>query len=212
MKRINLIIAVALAAMATSCGTSKSTVATTTPEVATPQGAQMIVEGSDVIMYAESEPDRRAYGVGTHFQEATAMRAASSNARAALASAIKTMVVQSFDSYAGSVAAVGSTNGSTTTLTQDQVATMNEAITTISKECVTNTAMVKMERYQTKDNQCKVYVCVEHRLAVGDLVKELSEKVSQNVPQDIKDAIQYDQHLHEKKMEEVFQDYTPASY
>ncbi|MFR9526906.1 MAG: hypothetical protein SNI45_02405 [Rikenellaceae bacterium] len=197
MKKINLFILTALAVVATSCGATKPV-------------AKPMAVGDEVIMYAEAEPDRRAYGVGTHFEQATAKRTADANARAALAAAIQTMVMQSFDSFASSVSATSSENGVAGMLVQDQVSTLNDAVTAISKECVTNTAVVKMER-DNSNGQWTVYVCMEHRLAVADMVKQISEKITQSVPDEIKESIKFDQYLHQKKMEEAFESYTSVS-
>ncbi len=194
MKKIVYFLTVALAATSlfSSCG-SKAPAAPAS-------------KSSAVIEYAMQDPDRRAFGQGTHFQADAARRTAEANARAALAAAIQTMVQQSFDSFAGSVAATGSVDGIDSMLSEDQVATMNQAVTAISKECVTNTAAVKMD-FETVGNQTTFYVCIEHRLGVAELVKQVSEKLSNNIPDEIKEQIKYDQFLHEKKMQEAFEEY-----
>ncbi|MFR9513616.1 MAG: hypothetical protein SNH94_01780 [Rikenellaceae bacterium] len=201
MKRVYFLFLTALMVVATSCGSTKPTVST---------GSTEMTEGTDVILYAEADPDRRAYGVGSHFKEETARRAAEANARAALAAAIQTMVIQSFDSYTNSISVASTENGVGGVLAEDQVSALNDAVTTISKECVTNTAAVKMQRYNI-NGQVKVYVCVEHRLAMKELIKEVSEKISLSIPDEIKESLKYDQYLHEKKMEEAFNDYTSVS-
>ncbi len=188
----------------TSCG-SKTPAPATTPAVTTE-----ISEGMEVMEYTYAKPATRAYGSGTHFKEDVARRMAETNARAALAAAIQTMVMQSFDSYAGAVSATGNVDGIDSMLSEDQVSSMNEQVTAISKEVVTNTAVSKIQRYKN-GNQYTIYVCVEHNEDVKALVKQVTEKVSSNIPNEIKEEIAYDKYLHEKKMQKAFEEYTATS-
>ncbi|MFI3285756.1 MAG: hypothetical protein R3Y08_03800 [Rikenellaceae bacterium] len=210
MKKINIIIAVfAMAFATTSCGASKQ-VAVAAPVTPVAQGTPELSEGQDVMDYAMADPDRRAMGDGSHFKEATAKRIAEANARAALAANIKSMIVQSIDQSAGDMGVIKSVDGMSSELTSDQYSTMNEAVAAISKESVVNTATVKMQRYFA-NNQYKIYVCVENRMAPEQLAEQISEKLETAIPQEIRDEIDFDKYKHQKKMEELFEGYTSAT-
>lgn len=200
MKKVSLLLLVVFAAFATiSCSSSKK--------------LGSVKMGKDIIKYSMDEPQRRAYGNSSHFKEETARRGAEANARAALASAIQTMVMQSFDYFAGSVASTGSADGVEGLLTEEQFANLSDAVRAISNESVRNTVAVKMERYKPEGtSQFTVYSCVEHRLEVSDLIKSISEKISQTVPNDIKMSIKYNKAQHEESMKESFENYQPVSY
>ncbi|MFI3263654.1 MAG: hypothetical protein R3Y26_12235 [Rikenellaceae bacterium] len=203
MKISKIIFTLFVTLMCVSCGTTNQ--ATTTSQQSTE-----ITEGNDVILLAEADPIRRAYGDGTHFQEATARRAAEANARAALASAIQTAVIQSFDAFAGSISATSSENGIANLLVEEQYAQLKDAITTISKECVTNTVAIKIQRYK-QDTQYKIYVCLEYKEDVASLAKTVESKLKQTIPEEVKESIAFEQFLHEKKMEKAFANYKPIA-
>ncbi len=200
MKKLLLIVAACAAMFTTSCGSSKP--AASSAELS---------EGADVILMAEAEPDRRAYGVGTHFEEASARRVAETNARAAFAAAIQTMVTQGLSTYANSTTVAGAVNGIATLVSQDQASTMEEMVSSISKECVTNTVTIKMQRYRTPANQFMVYVCIEHRDSVEELVKQVAEQIVENVPEEVKESLKDDRTNFESQLATAFADYTPVS-
>ncbi len=197
MKRVNQILTITLMAFAISCGTQK---------MSTSSGLKSVNEGTDVILLAEAQPSTRAYGVGTHIQEATARRTAEANARAALAAAIQTMVTQGLNSYANSVSVQLEE-----ALATDESSKMSESVSAISKECVTNTATIKMERYKNKSEQFVIYVCIEHRLDMKALAKEVSNQFGQKVPEEMKKRLAFEEFQFQKQMEKAFEEYTSVA-
>lgn len=160
--------------------------------------------------YAMKEPARRASGTGMHFQETTARNLAELNARAQLARNLQTCIESATSSYSG-----GTTLFSADSLAgvprTDQTASIDDKESGIAKELVKGATVVKQSKYMTKNNQYRIYVCVEYNEDVPQVAAKVAKAMSELLTPEQKTKVKFDEEMFRQKMEATFKDYSGAS-
>ena len=171
-----LLLAITVSVILSGCGASKQV---TSNKSKNPDG--QLLENNPCVEYAMLKPRVRAYGDGMHFKEATATNIAEMQARGKFARKIESAVLSATEAvgvdmskYAGD-----QTSGQYVT---DQSAETNDLVTSIASQLIRNTAIVKVARFFTDNNQYKIYVCLEfvdgEDAMMAQVEKAVKDKIS----------------------------------
>ena len=155
-----------------SCGSSK------TVPMTGPTKVKLALDECQEL--AQQKPAIRAWGEGINFGLSEATEYAELSARSkfarAIASAVKT--AQSTDNASYRKSSSDGQNGSTV---RDEGAKQNSMSISIAEEVVKNAVIIKTSQYQQIDGSYQVFVCLEYQAGVGQLAKDLTKKVDQQI-------------------------------
>ena len=150
---------------------------------------------------AMQKPAIRAWGEGINFDLSAATEYAELSARSkfarALASAVKT--AQSSDNAGYRKASTDGKNGANV---RDEAAKQNSMSMSVAEETVRNAVIIKTSQYQQIDGSYQVFVCLEYQAGVGQLAKDLSKKVQQQVSDDDRMKMNFEFEKFRQRVEE----------
>lgn len=163
--------ALAMMMMTGSCGTVK-----TTSE--NPYGEEMTLTECEA--YAQQMPWKRAAGKGTSYDESTARQQAELDARATFSRALEENILSaskkaSFDitKYSGNdIEGNKSTDGGGQT---------NTLIKSISSNIISDTHIVKTNKFFGKNRQYTIFVCLEYSGNTKDMAEKVKDEVKQRI-------------------------------
>lgn len=196
---ITLCTLMAVVAMAISCGTSKQATTSAHP-------GEQLLANEPCEEYAMENPSKRGAGMGLHFQKTTARNQAEMQARAALAKNLQTCIETTIKDYAdgATLFSADDKNGQSVT---DQTASLNDRTAGMSKELIKAAPVVKMSTYMTKNNQYRVYVCVEYNESVPAMAAKIAKSFEEMLTQEQKTRIKFNELEFQKAQEKTFGDY-----
>ncbi|GEM_PF-1128795 len=133
----------------------------------------------------EEKPGLRAVGNAQHFKLSTAKNMAALQARAELAAALETMIINAMrdgttqdQQYAGD-----NQQGKSVT---DGLGVSEQDLKALANGIVKNTVIIKTSTYLKSNRQYNVYVCVEYSDGPKQIAKETVSKIKQMIPEDKK--------------------------
>lgn len=157
----------------TNCGSSKKGVS-----MAGPTRVKLALDECQEL--AQAKPATRAWGEGINFSLSEATAAAELSAREkfarAISSAIKT--AQSSDGLSYRQSSTDMKQGNSV---RDEGSKFNTMSMSIAEEVVRSTPIIKTSQYQQIDGSYQVFVCLEYQAGVGQLAKDVAQKVQQRV-------------------------------
>ena len=149
------------------------------------------IKKTDTELYAELAPGKRVAASGQAFTEAAAEQLARNNARAKFAEAIEAAVVSAAEVVYGDISefSADEKNGeSSTDAGQDQHTTAQP----VAEQTISNTTVVKTQKFRAKNNKYTVFVCLEYNGEVATLAAEIAEQVKQRVSDESRQRIEKD--------------------
>ena len=163
MKKILSIALMALAILATGCGSSKN---------ANSFDGNQAVNNPPAITKALEKPASRAYGSATQFDLGFATRTAAASARQELAAHIRSVLSSNtnINRYAYQQYASDGKNAATGKDEESKTQELVEAI--VPEVDVNGSVIIENNIYKTRDGQYQVFVCVEYQ---GDAYKMASQ-------------------------------------
>lgn len=181
MKKIALLIISAfVAGLFAACGSSKNT--------SRPDDSYEQLTDDICITLQEQSPETRAFGMGEHFNMNTANNIAELQARGKFARAIATAIKQATSDQSLGLTKYAADDNSGASVT-DQGNGVNDWTEGIAQEIVRNTVVIKTSRYKGKNNQYRVYVCLEYKAGLDAMVNEISETVKDKISDTDKDKL-----------------------
>ena len=205
MKKTMFIIAAMFAVVIgfTACSSSKAV--SGTGKALNREEVEVKMTKSEELTFAK--PEIRAFGDGTNFNMSFAMTFAEGQARAAFQRKIEALV-QTASEEALTAYQQASTNGVESSIVSDQDIKSGAFAKQIAEGVLKNTAVIHADKFKTVDGQYHVYVCIEYRGAVNDMVENMVAQAQKRVPQQVSDEdrikIQFEIEQFKKKLEEDF--------
>lgn len=136
----------------------------------------------------EEKPGIRAVGNAQHFKLSTAKNMATLQARAELAAALETVILN--DMRDGTVQDQQySSDDSQGTNVYDGIGLSEQDIKAISKGIVKNSVIIKTSTYLKSNKQYNVYVCVEYSNEPKQIAEEVTNKIRQMIPDNKKEEL-----------------------
>lgn len=151
--------------------------------------------------YAQQKPSTRAWGEAVRYDLSEATEYAELSARSkfarAIASAIKTAQSTDNSGYRKS-----SSDGKQGGSVRDEDSKQNSMSIAIANEVVRNTVIVKTSQYQQVDGSYQVFVCLEYQAGVGQLAKDVANKVKQQVSDEDRMKMNFEYEKFRQRVEE----------
>lgn len=150
----------------------------------------------------------RALGIGRASRVQNAMTAAVTNARSEFKAKTEAWV-KSASKEAFSSVEQGSTNGSAFLSVGDEAFTSNQMAEMLVEGVVKNTSVIHQDKVLLPDGRVEVYVCIEYKGEIGDMIDEMVSAAKQRIPQQISDEermkIQFEMQRFENSLEDEFE-------
>lgn len=156
---------------------------------------------------AFEKPAIRSFGDGTNFNLSFAMTFAEGQARAAFLRKVEALV-QTASEEALTVYQQASSNEVESSIVSDQDIKSGAFAKQLSEGVLKNTAVIHTDKFKKADGQYHVYVCIEYRGEVNEMVENMVATAKKRVPQQVSDEdkvkIQFELEQFKKKLEEDF--------
>ena len=149
------------------------------------------IKKTDTELYAELAPGKRTAANGQAFTEAAAEQLARNNARAKFAEAIEAAVVAAAKTVYGEMTefSADEKNGESSTDGGQKQHTLAKSI---AEQTVSNTVVVKTQKFRANNNRYTVFVCLEYNGEVATLAAEIAEQVKQRISDKSRNRIEKD--------------------
>lgn len=156
---------------------------------------------------AFDKPSIRDFGDGTNFNLSFAKNFAEGQARAAFQRKVEALV-QTASEEALTAYQQASTNGVESSIVSDQDIKSGAFAKLLAEGVLKNTAVIHADKFKKADGQYHVYVCIEYRGEVNDMVENMVAAAKKRIPQQVSDEdrikIQFEIEQFKKKLEEDF--------
>lgn len=187
----------------TACSSSKAV--SETSKALNREEVEVKMTKSEELAFAK--PAIRSFGDGTNFNLSFAMTFAEGQARAAFQRKVEALI-QTASEEALTAYQQGSTNGVESSIVSDQDIKSGAFAKQIAEGVLKNTAVINVDKFKKADGQYHVYVCVEYRGEVGEMVEKMVKAAEKRIPQQVSDEdrikIQFEIEQFKKKLEEDF--------
>lgn len=156
---------------------------------------------------AFEKPATRDFGDGTNFNLSFAKTFAEGQARAAFQRKVEALV-QTASEEALTAYQQANTNGVESSIVSDQDIKSGAFAKQLAEGVLKNTAVIHTDKFKKADGQYHVYVCIEYRGDVNDMVENMVAAAQKRIPQQVSDEdrikIQFEIEQFKKKLEEDF--------
>lgn len=207
--RKNMFVAAAMVAVAfgfTACSSSKSVSGTTGNSSKKLEIMEMTK--AEELAFDFDKNAVRALGIGRSSRVQNAMTAAVTNARSEFKAKTEAWV-KSAAKEAFSAVEQGSSNGSEYLSVADEAFTSNQLAEQLVEGVVKNTSVIHQDKVLLPDGRVEVYVCIEYKGEIGDMINEMVETAKKRIPQQISDEermkIQFEMQRFENSLEDEFE-------
>jgi hypothetical protein len=204
--RKNMFIAATIVAAAigfTACSSSKAV--SETGKALNREEVEVKMTKSEELAF--EKPAIRSFGDGTNFNLSFAMTFAENQARAAFQRKVEALV-QTASEEALTGYQQASTNGVESSIVSDQDIKSGAFAKQLAEGVLKNTAVIHADKFKKTDGQYHVYVCIEYRGEVNDMVENMVAAAKKRIPQQVSDEdrikIQFEIEQFKKKLEEDF--------
>lgn len=204
--RKNMFIAATIVAAAigfTACSSSKAV--SETGKALNREEVEVKMTKSEELAF--DKPAIRDFGDGTNFNLSFAKTFAEGQARAAFQRKVEALV-QTASEEALTAYQQASTNGAESSIVSDQDIKSGAFAKQLAEGVLKNTAVIHADKFKKADGQYHVYVCIEYRGDVNDMVENMVAAAQKRIPQQVSDEdrvkIQFEIEQFKKKLEEDF--------
>ena len=199
-----IVATIVVAAMGfTACSSSKAV--SETGRALNREGVEVKMTKSEELAF--EKPAIRSFGDGTNFNLSFAMTFAEGQARAAFQRKVEALV-QTASEEALTAYQQASTNGVESSIVSDQDIKSGAFAKQLAEGVLKNTAVIHADKFKKTDGQYHVYVCIEYRGEVNDMVENMVAAAKKRIPQQVSDEdrikIQFEIEQFKKKLEEDF--------
>lgn len=186
----SIFFAVVAALIVCSCGTAKqstSTVIVPSGNTSSSSGIKKSGDGSEGSLcyeLQEQKPAVRSVGVGTNRNEAFAKQTAVAQAQAEFATKISAAIEAACEEVGVNLQKYVGDDETGNTLIEESSEGGNY-ISSVAKQTVKNTSVIKTERFLQPNKQYRVYVCLEYGEGVSDLIDGVEDQIKDKIsPED----------------------------
>lgn len=202
-----LALAIIATCIMSSCGSSKSSTATT-PSGYT-KGAEQSALGTNIKLtesqaYALANSSTRAYGDGVYSTLDGATTRAEASARAKMARAIKSKVRTALEKADLSWRQFGGDDYQGNSA-EDQGGKSTTSDLQLADEVVGNAVIVKVDQFMQPNRQYHVFVCLEYKGGIDNMTQDVVNKVKQRVPDEERMKMEYQFQQFEEKIKKEFE-------
>lgn len=204
--RKNMFVAATIVAAAigfTACSSSKAV--SETSKALNREEVEVKMTKSEELAF--DKPAIRDFGDGTNFNLSFAKTFAEGQARAAFQRKVEALV-QTASEEALTAYQQASTNGAESSIVSDQDIKSGAFAKQLAEGVLKNTAVIHADKFKKADGQYHVYVCIEYRGDVNDMVENMVAAAQKRIPQQVSDEdrvkIQFEIEQFKKKLEEDF--------
>lgn len=203
-KNMFIVATIVVAAMGfTACSSSKAV--SETSKALNREEVEVKMTKSEELAF--EKPAIRSFGDGTNFNLSFAMTFAEGQARAAFQRKVEALV-QTASEEALTAYQQASTNGVESSIVSDQDIKSGAFAKQLAEGVLKNTAVIHADKFKKTDGQYHVYVCIEYRGEVNDMVENMVAAAKKRIPQQVSDEdrikIQFEIEQFKKKLEEDF--------
>lgn len=203
-KNMFIVATIIVAAMGfTACSSSKAVNKTT--KALHQKEVEVQMTKSEELAF--EKPATRDFGDGTNFNLSFAKTFAEGQARAAFQRKVEALV-QTASEEALTAYQQANTNGVESSIVSDQDIKSGAFAKQLAEGVLKNTAVIHTDKFKKADGQYHVYVCIEYRGDVNDMVENMVAAAQKRIPQQVSDEdrikIQFEIEQFKKKLEEDF--------
>lgn len=156
---------------------------------------------------AEEKPILRDFGEGTNFNQSFAKQFAETQARASFSRKMQSLIRGAAQEAVTGVTSAHS-DGVNASIGTDAGFTSDAFVQQISENVLSSVVVINTDTFKKKDGQYHVYVCVEYMGDVAKLASQMTNQAKKQVEQQVSDEekqkIQFDQEKFRKSIEDQF--------